>query len=83
MTICVAVPLLDSKVINKIFFVSTTRRLQNVYFLNSLVTMHRPDEIPMVSKEWFRVPMHQESFVSITPRVTLTADSLKRYDAER
>ncbi|KAJ6633490.1 Pickpocket protein 28, partial [Pseudolycoriella hygida] len=46
------------------------------------VTMHRPDEVPFVSKEWFRVPMHQESYVTITPRVILTDDSLKRYDAE-
>lgn len=45
--------------------------------------MHRPDEAPFVSKEWFRVPMHQESYVSITPHVTLTADSLKKYDPER
>lgn len=47
------------------------------------VTMHRPDEVPFVSKEWFRVPMQQETYVTIKPRVTLTADSLRKYDADR
>ncbi|XP_037031883.1 pickpocket protein 28-like isoform X1 [Bradysia coprophila] len=46
------------------------------------VTMHRPDEVPFVSKEWFRVPMDQETYVSITPKVTLTADSVKSYSVK-
>lgn len=52
-------------------------------FLHSIVTMHRPDEVPFVSRDWFRVPMNQESYVSITPQVTLTADSLRSYDPQR
>lgn len=45
--------------------------------------MHRPDEVPFVSKEWFRIPMDQETFVTITPKVTLTSDSVKGYDIKR
>lgn len=47
------------------------------------VTMHRPDEVPFVSKQWFRVPMDQESYVTITPKVTLTDNAVKRYNVER
>lgn len=43
------------------------------------VMLHMPDEFPLVSHQYFRVPLDQELIVSVTPNVISTNDRVRRY----
>lgn len=46
------------------------------------VLLHLPNEYPQIANHYFRVPLNMETFVTITPRVTTTANSLKYHKPE-
>lgn len=41
------------------------------------VLLHLPNELPNIGSHYIRVPLSTETFVSIQPKVTTTADSVK------
>ena len=47
------------------------------------VLFHTPGEIPRVSKQYFRIPLRQEVFVSIKPNMITTSPGLTDYAPER
>ncbi|KXJ70516.1 hypothetical protein RP20_CCG023314 [Aedes albopictus] len=46
------------------------------------VMLHMPDEFPIVSHQYFRVPLDQELIVSVTPNVMATDDRVRSYPPE-
>lgn len=43
------------------------------------VALHAPDELPQMSKNFFRVPLNQDISVTVKPNVVRTADALRSY----
>lgn len=43
------------------------------------VLLHAPDEMPQISKHYFRVPLNQETIVAVKPKVTTTSARLRSY----
>lgn len=41
------------------------------------VLLHMPNEYPHISNHYFRVPLSKETFVTVNPKVTTTAESVK------
>ncbi|XP_055528659.1 pickpocket protein 28-like [Wyeomyia smithii] len=47
------------------------------------VLLHSSSEYPQVSKQYFRVPLHQEVIISIKPQIITTSDGLRHYAPHR
>lgn len=47
------------------------------------VTLHMPDEVPRVSKQYFRVQSLQEVLVAVKPSMITTSIGLRGYDPNR
>lgn len=47
------------------------------------ILLHTPDEIPRVSKHYFRVPLRSEVVVSVKPNMITTSEGLADYAPER
>ncbi|XP_050098493.1 pickpocket protein 28-like [Anopheles aquasalis] len=43
------------------------------------ILLHSPDEFPQMSKQFFRVPLHQQVTFSVKPQLTSTSNSLRGY----
>lgn len=55
-------------------------------FMNSFffkLLLHPPNEVPQMSKYYYRVPMKQEVIFSVKPIFMDTLDSLQAYDSKR
>lgn len=47
------------------------------------VLLHSPDELPQISKHYFRVPMGIETRVVVKPNVMDISETLKSYSPEK
>lgn len=47
------------------------------------VLLHSPDEVPQVTKQYFRVPFNKEIIVSVKPNMIVTSESLFGYPPHR
>lgn len=47
------------------------------------VLLHTVNEMPQVDKYFYRVPLDQETIVSVKPELMETSDTLTYYSAER
>ncbi|XP_062555533.1 pickpocket protein 28-like [Armigeres subalbatus] len=47
------------------------------------VMLHMPDEFPLVSHQYFRVPLDQELIVTVTPVVMGTDDRVRHYQPDK
>lgn len=47
------------------------------------ILLHPPDEVPQISKHYFRVPPKQEVLVSVQPEMITTSNGLKGYHPNR
>lgn len=45
--------------------------------------LHTSSEYPQVSKQYYRVPLHQEVIISVKPQMITTSDGLRDYTPER
>ncbi|XP_058837402.1 pickpocket protein 28-like [Topomyia yanbarensis] len=47
------------------------------------ILLHTSSEYPQVSKQYFRVPLHQEVIISVKPQMITTSDGLRHYAPHR
>nr|XP_019536370.2 pickpocket protein 28-like [Aedes albopictus]XP_019556891.1 pickpocket protein 28-like [Aedes albopictus] len=47
------------------------------------VSLHTSGEYPQVSKQYFRVPLHQEVIISVKPEMITTSEGLRHYAPHR
>uniref|UniRef100_A0A182J6D0 Uncharacterized protein n=1 Tax=Anopheles atroparvus TaxID=41427 RepID=A0A182J6D0_ANOAO len=47
------------------------------------ILLHSSSEYPQVSRQYYRVPLHQEVIISVKPQMITTSDGLRDYTPER
>ena len=47
------------------------------------ILLHTPDEIPQISKYFYRVALNREMIMSVRPSIMTTSNILKNYDPKK